>query len=80
MDDYKGIYYKHVSKQRFYEGGAHFKYYKLYKILEELSLVQKKRIRRDKLIESREKKSIEKAQNLKKFKENNDNVSAYCII
>ena len=29
MADYKGIYYKNDNKQIFYEGGAHFNYYKL---------------------------------------------------
>ena len=68
MEDYKGIYYKndHEGKQMFYEGGAHFKYHKLYKILEKLSLNQKMRIKRDKLIESREKKKNGKYQNIKK--------------
>ena len=58
MADYKGIYYKNDNrnKQMFYEGGAHFKYYKLYKILEKLETSQKMRIKRDKLIERRERK------------------------
>ena len=37
MEDYKGIYYNDDTKQKYYEGGAHFKYKELYKILEELS-------------------------------------------
>ena len=34
MEEYKGIYYGDETEQKFYEGGAHFKYNKLYKILE----------------------------------------------
>ena len=37
MEDYKGIYYNDDIEQKYYEGGAHFKYKDLYKILEELS-------------------------------------------
>lgn len=37
MEDYKGIYYNDETEQKYYEGGAHFKYKELYKILEELS-------------------------------------------
>ena len=37
MEDYKGIYYNDDKEQNYYEGGAHFKYNDLYKILEELS-------------------------------------------
>ena len=37
MDEYKGIYYNDNKEQKYYEGGAHFKYKELYKILEELS-------------------------------------------
>ena len=37
MKEYKGIYYNDDKEQQYYEGGAHFKYKELYKILEELS-------------------------------------------
>ena len=60
MADYKGIYYKNDNKQIFYEGGAHFNYYKLYTILKKLALQQKMMIKRVKLIENREKKNKEK--------------------
>ena len=68
MADYKGIYYKDnkEDKQIFYEGGAHFKYNKLYKILEKLALNQKMRIKRDKLIERRERKLNERYKRLNK--------------
>ena len=41
MKEYKGIYYGDDSEKKFFEGGAHFKYIKLYRILEQLSLEQK---------------------------------------
>ena len=37
MEEYKGIYYNHNAEQQYYEGGAHFKYIELYKILEEIA-------------------------------------------
>ena len=33
MEEYKGIYYGEKKEQRFFEGGAHFRYKDLYKIL-----------------------------------------------
>ncbi len=36
MEEYKGLYYNDNTEQKFYEGGAHFRYKDLYKILEEL--------------------------------------------
>ena len=33
MDNYKGLYYKESKEQKFYEGGAHFSYEKLYEVL-----------------------------------------------
>jgi hypothetical protein len=41
MEEYKGIYYGDTNEQKFYEGGAHFKYSDLYKILEKLYQIQK---------------------------------------
>ena len=37
MEEYKGIYYGDEKEKQFFEGGAHFKYIKLYKILENLA-------------------------------------------
>ena len=34
--EYKGIYYGDTNEQKFYEGGAHFRYKDLYKCLEKL--------------------------------------------
>ena len=41
MEEYKGIYYGDTNEQKFYEGGAHFKYSDLYKFLEKLYQIQK---------------------------------------
>ena len=41
MDEYKGIYYGDDTEQKFYEGGAHFKYIELYKKLELIHQEQK---------------------------------------
>lgn len=76
MADYKGIYYHDDSKQKVYEGGAHFNYYKLYKILEKLSIEQKMKIKRDKLVKSREKKNkYNNDKNIEKIEKQNNNVS-----
>ena len=37
MEEYKGIYYGDEKEKQFFEGGAHFKYIKLYRILENLA-------------------------------------------
>ena len=37
MDEYKGIYYGDESERKYFEGGAHFKYIKLYRILEKIA-------------------------------------------
>ena len=74
MADYKGIYYHDNSKQEVYEGGAHFDYYKLYKILEKLSLEQKMRMKRNKLVESREKKNKQKNNKSTEKIEKNKNI------
>ena len=36
MEEYKGIYYGDTSEQKFYEGGAHFRYIDLYHCLEKI--------------------------------------------
>ena len=41
MEEYKGIYYGDDSEKKYFEGGAHFKYSKLYHILEQLAIEQK---------------------------------------
>ena len=88
MADYKGIYYRDNSKQRFFEGGAHFKYKQLYKILEKISASQKFRLKREQLIKNRKNKLKEKDKKKKqqpgltsKNKDNNiKRVSDHIII
>ena len=41
MEEYKGIYHGDTNEQKYYEGGAHFKYLDLYKKLEKLYQIQK---------------------------------------
>lgn len=76
MADYKGIYYKDDSKQRYFEGGAHFKYIHLFRILEKLSSAQKIKLQKEQLIHNKE---IKKSKKLKKQSEqiskNNQNAN-----
>ena len=60
MADYKGIYYKDDSKQKYFEGGAHFKYIHLYRALEKISSAQKIKLKREQLVNKREAKKKEK--------------------
>lgn len=41
MQEYKGIYYGEDKEQKFFEGGAHFKYSSLYMILEYIAQKQR---------------------------------------
>ena len=41
MKEYKGIYYGDDTEKKYFESGAHFKYIKLYKILEQIEYEQK---------------------------------------
>ena len=38
VENYKGVYFGNENEQKYYEGGAHFKYKDLYNILENLLL------------------------------------------
>lgn len=67
MADYKGIYYNNDSSEKYFEGGAHFRYKQLYKILEKLSSAQKMRLKREKLIKSRETKAKDKIKRRKSY-------------
>ena len=65
MDNYKGIYANHkTNKPRFFEGGAHFKYKDLYRILE---LIYEKR-------EEKKKRESEKIKEDLLINENKDNL------
>ena len=46
MQEYKGIYYGEEKEQKFFEGGAHFKYESLFRILEFLAKQQSSSSRR----------------------------------
>lgn len=72
MADYKGIYYNDDKNQKCFEGGAHFKYKQLCKILEKLVSVQKIRMKREKLIQDKE---IKKKEKIKKSKKPEDKIS-----
>ena len=86
MADYKGIYYNDDNKQRYFEGGAHFKYIHLYKKLEKLSAAQKMKMKREKLINTKEKKKekLKKTKQVDQISKNIDNninnVSIFKII
>ena len=67
MEEYKGIYYDDETEQKFYEGGAHFKYISLYKVLEKIA---KERYQKEK---QKELLSIHKNINLSPTKNNNKN-------
>ena len=58
MDNYKGLYYKETKEQRFYEGGAHFPYEELYKILLYLKEEQDKK-QKEELKEQNKNKNIQ---------------------
>jgi hypothetical protein len=74
MADYKGIYYNNDSSEKYFEGGAHFRYKQLYKILEKLSSAQKMRLKREKLIKSRETKAKDKIKKTKKLPDKNGKI------
>jgi len=71
MADYKGIYYNNDSSEKYFEGGAHFKYKQLYKIYEKLSSAQKMRLKKEKLIKSRETNEKDKTKKTKKLPDKN---------
>lgn len=71
MADYKGVYYQDDNEQKYYEGGAHFKYSDLCKILEILFKEQQTKIKANELLS----KNIRKINNSKKDKKDNQ----YCI-
>ena len=85
MADYKGIYYNDDNKQRYFEGGAHFKYNQLYRLLEKISSAQKVKLKREQLVKKgafkkAEKNKIKKSQEeIKKFNNNLSCVSIFII-
>ena len=65
MEEYKGIYYGDETEQKFYEGGAHFKYSRLYRILEKLAKERNSKEKKQDLL------YVHKVNNL--YKSNNKN-------
>ena len=61
MEEYKGIYYGDDTKQKFYEGGAHFKYSKLYKILEQLAKERKSKGKKEELLYVKKKNKLNRS-------------------
>ena len=82
MADYKGIYYKDDTKQKYFEGGAHFKYIHLYKALEKISSAQKIKLKREHFIHNKDLKKTEKCKkNSEKITKNiNNNATNVSII
>ena len=61
MNEYKGIYYNQKStKVKYYEGGAHFKYIELFRILMKISKKEKKNISKHKELNSSNKFKVTK--------------------
>ena len=65
MDEYKGIYYGDEKEQKFYEAGAHFKYIKLYKILEKIAKERNQKEREKELLRIRKLKNLSRIMNKK---------------
>ena len=63
MEEYKGIYYGDESERKFFEGGAHFKYIKLYKALEKIALERN-------LVEKEQEIYIHKKNNINNYLKN----------
>ena len=88
MKEYKGIYYGDDTEKKFFEGGAHFKYIKLYQILEQLAFEQKLQQKekqkelyvhkRNKLSNLSQKNKVNCLDNFAKEKKSR-NVQEFCI-
>ena len=70
MDEYKGIYYGDETEQKFYEGGAHFKYSKLYRILEKLAKERNAKEKKQDLLYVHKANNINKGNNFNNHKKN----------
>ncbi len=86
MADYKGIYYNNDNKLKFFEGGAHFKYIQLCKILERLSAAQKVKLKKEEFLKKgnsrrgTKKKEKQSKEKIKKTKNNITSVSIFIYI
>ena len=65
MEEYKGIYYGDETEQQFYEGGAHFKYSKLYRILEILAKERNESEKRQELLYVHKNRNLNNSKNTK---------------
>ena len=74
MEEYKGIYYGDDTERKFFEGGAHFKYSKLYKILEKLAKERNAREKKEELLYVHKSKNLNKKKNIKKTRNIIDNI------
>ena len=74
MEEYKGIYYGDETEQNYYEGGAHFKYIKLYKILEKLAKERNTKEKKQNML------YVHKSNNLNKSNNKNINKKTRNII
>ena len=74
MEEYKGIYYGDETEQNYYEGGAHFKYIKLYKILEKLAKERNAKEKKQNIL------YVHKSNNLNKSNNKNINKKTRNII
>ena len=84
MENYKGMCMYDRNKNKYYEGGAHFKYIALYNILVKISSIQKLKLRTEELIRNKIKRNKKRNINSTRQKnsQNNNNsikfnVSAY---
>lgn len=86
MLNYKGLFYNEEREKKYFEGGAHFKYNQLYRLLEKISSAQKVKLKREQLVKKgafkkAEKNKIKKSQEeIKKFNNNLSCVSIFIII
>ena len=74
MNEYKGIYYKDETEQKYYEGGAHFQYIKLYKVLEKIAEERHKKEQEKKILH------VNKSKNIGKITSNNNHKKTRNII
>ena len=73
MEEYKGIYYGDETEQNYYEGGAHFKYSKLYNILEKIAKERNEKERKQELLYVNKSNNLNKSNN-KKIKKKTRNI------
>ena len=73
MEEYKGIYYGDETEQKYYEAGAHFKYSKLYTILENIAKERNEKEMKQELLYVNKSSYLNKRNN-KKIKKKTRNI------